>query len=257
MEAFKLKDYQAVGFAGCWMAESGCDPTKYNKEEKAGTFKGSTANGDGYGAGLAQWSNAWKKTIQQQFNRYTPIETWTLDQQIEIVTKGCTQNFIQLLRNSTSASESTDIILRGYENGSCGKGTTLRSQNSMKSYTWCKNSYVPYIGYRDFPDGYIGALTERTAWANKVLEAMGSKESVPLNIPEGSSFADSASYENFSGSGGNIFSSSAANSFVQASASENNKESIVSTDHTRIYSTNDACIVLDELSMPLDTEEGA
>ena len=53
MSALNLKDYQAVGFAGCWMEESHCDPSAYNKAEKNGTFKGSSANGQGYGAGLA------------------------------------------------------------------------------------------------------------------------------------------------------------------------------------------------------------
>jgi hypothetical protein len=79
MAGFKLKDYQAVGFAGCWLAESGCDPHNYNRQEKAGTFKKSSANGAGYGAGMGQWSNAWKTKIQNFFKRYTPIETWSVD----------------------------------------------------------------------------------------------------------------------------------------------------------------------------------
>jgi len=45
------------------MAESRCDPKAYNKAEKSGRFKGSSANGGGYGAGLAQWSNTWKQSI--------------------------------------------------------------------------------------------------------------------------------------------------------------------------------------------------
>ena len=42
----------------------------------------------------------------------------------------------------------------------------------MKAYTWCKTSYIPDSGQRTFPDGYIGALTARTAWSNKILKAM-------------------------------------------------------------------------------------
>ena len=53
MAALSLKDFQAVGFAGNFMQESHCDPGSVNKQEKAGTFKGSSANGAGYGAGLA------------------------------------------------------------------------------------------------------------------------------------------------------------------------------------------------------------
>lgn len=275
MQAFGLRDYQAVGFAGCWMCESCCNPGAYNKAEKAGKFSGSSANGSGYGAGLAQWSNDWKRRIQRQFNRYTSIETWTMDQQIEIVTKGCTPSFINMLRNATSAAQSTDIILRGYENGSGGTGTKLRSQESMKAYTWCKTSYIPDSGQRTFPDGYIGALTARTAWSNKILKAMGSTSQSELAGLGGMSFSDynntsgtstpgssnaypvHGEYDTYTGVGGNIFSNAGDNAFGTAAMAEpsiiNNKD----INHTRIYSTNDSCIVLDELSLPYDISIGA
>ena len=174
MDTWHLKDFQAAGFAGCFMEESGCDPGAYNAAEKSGRFKGSSANGSGYGAGLAQWSNAWKRQIQRQFHNSRPIENWSLDQQIAIVTQGCSESFINLLRKTTSVGQSTDIVLRGYENGSAGKGTRLRSQQSMKAYTWCKTSYMADGSRRTFKDGYIGALTCRTSWANAVLSKMGS-----------------------------------------------------------------------------------
>lgn len=98
MDTWHLKDFQAAGFAGCFMEESGCDPGAYNAAEKSGRFKGSSANGSGYGAGLAQWSNAWKRQIQRQFHNFRPIENWSLDQQIDIVTQGCSESFINLLR---------------------------------------------------------------------------------------------------------------------------------------------------------------
>ena len=53
MQQMGLKDFQAAGFPGCFMAESRCNPAAYNKAEKSGQFKGSSANGSGYGAGLA------------------------------------------------------------------------------------------------------------------------------------------------------------------------------------------------------------
>ena len=274
MQAWGLKDYQAVGFAGCWMCESCCNPGAYNKAEKNGSFKGSSANGAGYGAGLAQWSNAWKKQIQKQFNRYTPIETWTMYQQIDIVLKGCAPSFINMLKCASSASQSTDIILRGYENGSCGKSTQMRSQSSMKAYTWCKTSYVPDIGNKTFPDGYIGALTARTAWSNKILRAMGSTSQADLAGLGGMSFYDGLSsgdpnmsinagqtnaypihdeYVTYNGTGGNIFSNSGDNAFAQASFVNASIGNSKQTEHTRIYSTNDSCIVLDELTLPLDS----
>ena len=35
MDTWHLKDFQAAGFAGCFMEESGCDPGAYNAAEKS------------------------------------------------------------------------------------------------------------------------------------------------------------------------------------------------------------------------------
>lgn len=282
MDTWYLKDFQAAGFAGCFMEESGCDPGAYNAAEKSGRFKGSSANGSGYGAGLAQWSNAWKRQIQRQFHNYKPIENWSLDQQIAIVTQGCSESFINLLRKTTSVGQSTDIVLRGYENGSAGKGTKLRSQQSMKAYTWCKTSYMADGSRRTFKDGYIGALTCRTSWANAVLSKMGSVNLADLSglgteVSEGldsGGFGDGGAgmgnsnaypvhdeYQTFTGQGGNIFENSKDNAFQMASATSkqtmfSSKDKFASS-HTRIYSTNDSCIVLDELKIPYNSNDPA
>lgn len=280
MDTWHLKDFQAAGFAGCFMEESGCDPGAYNAAEKSGRFKGSSANGSGYGAGLAQWSNAWKRQIQRQFHNFRPIENWSLDQQIAIVTQGCSESFINLLRKTTSVGQSTDIVLRGYENGSAGKGTKLRSQQSMKAYTWCKTSYMADGSRRTFKDGYIGALTCRTSWANAVLSKMGSVNLADLSglgtevsggLDSGG-FGDGGAgmgnsnaypvhdeYQTFTGQGGNIFENSKDNAFQMASATSkqtmfSSKDKFASS-HTRIYSTNDSCIVLDELKIPYNSNE--
>ena len=58
----------------------------------------------------------------------------------------------------------------------------------------------------------------------------------------------------FSGSNGNIFETASDNAFEIASISKNitaQDASLSSEHHTRIYSTNDATIILDELSMPI------
>lgn len=280
MDTWHLKDFQAAGFAGCFMEESGCDPGAYNAAEKSGRFKGSSANGSGYGAGLAQWSNAWKRQIQRQFHNSRPIENWSLDQQIAIVTQGCSESFINLLRKTTSVGQSTDIVLRGYENGSAGKGTKLRSQQSMKAYTWCKTSYMADGSRRTFKDGYIGALTCRTSWANAVLSKMGSVNLADLSglgtevsggLDSGG-FGDGGAgmgnsnaypvhdeYQTFTGQGGNIFENSKDNAFQMASATSkqtmfSSKDQFASS-HTRIYSTNDSCIVLDELKIPYNSND--
>ena len=279
MDTWHLKDFQAAGFAGCFMEESGCDPGAYNAAEKSGRFKGSSANGSGYGAGLAQWSNAWKRQIQRQFHNSRPIENWSLDQQIAIVTQGCSESFINLLRKTTSVGQSTDIVLRGYENGSAGKGTRLRSQQSMKAYTWCKTSYMADGSRRTFKDGYIGALTCRTSWANAVLSKMGSVNLADLSglgteVSEGLYGGDMGDgmgnfnaypvhdeYQTFTGQGGNIFENSKDNAFQMASATSkqtmfSSKDQFASS-HTRIYSTNDSCIVLDELKIPYNSNDPA
>ena len=282
MDTWHLKDFQAAGFAGCFMEESGCDPGAYNAAEKSGRFKGSSANGSGYGAGLAQWSNAWKRQIQRQFHNSRPIENWSLDQQIAIVTQWCSESFINLLRKTTSVVQSTDIVLRGYENGSAGKGTKLRSQQSMKAYTWCKTSYMADGSRRTFKDGYIGALTCRTSWANAVLSKMGSVNLADLSglgtevsggLDSGG-FGDGGAgmgnsnaypvhdeYKTFTGQGGNIFANSKDNAFQMASATSkqtmfSSKDKFASS-HTRIYSTNDSCIVLDELKIPYNSNDPA
>ena len=282
MDTWHLKDFQAAGFAGCFMEESGCDPGAYNAAEKSGRFKGSSANGSGYGAGLAQWSNAWKRQIQRQFHNSRPIENWSLDQQIAIVTQGCSESFINLLRKTTSVGQSTDIVLRGYENGSAGKGTKLRSQQSMKAYTWCKTSYMADGSRRTFKDGYIGALTCRTSWANAVLSKMGSVNLADLSglgtevsggLDSGG-FGDGGAgmgnsnaypihdeYKTFTGQGKNIFANSKDNAFQMASATSkqtmfSSKDQFASS-HTRIYSTNDSCIVLDELKIPYNSNDPA
>ena len=284
MDTWHLKDFQAVGFAGCFMAESGCDPGAYNAAEKSGRFKGSSANGSGYGAGLAGWSNSWKRQIQKQFNNYRPIETWSLDQQIAIITKGCSESFINLLRNTKTAGQSTDIVLRGYENGTGGRGTKLRSQQSMKGYTWCKTSYLADGSRHTFRDGYIGALTSRISWANAILSKMGSVNLADLSGLgaevsdggfDGGGFGDTGGagmgnsnaypvhdeYKTYTGQGGDLFANSKDNAFQMASATSkqtmfSSKDQFASS-HTRIYSTNDSCIVLDELKIPYNSNDPA
>ena len=302
MGALSLKDYQAVGFAGNWMQESHCDPGAVNKQEKAGTFKGSSANGAGYGAGLAQWSNAWKQKIQNYFNRHTPIETWTMDQQIDIVVKCCASSFINLLRNCSNAADSTDIVLRGYENGSGGYGTYLRPKHgkgSMDAYTWAKTVDVPGVGRRTFSGGYEGLITSRVAFAKQILQAMGSYSAAELaslgNIAGESGSGDysggggnsgggvpptpeeirraieqfrnaypvHSEYLTYTGSGGNLFTNAKDNAFSTAALAEDTdnktKEYFTNkiTKHTRIYSTNDSCIVLDELRIRTNDAENS
>ena len=134
---------------------------------------------------------------------------------------------------------------------------------------------------RTFKDGYIGALTCRTSWANAVLSKMGSVNLADLSglVTEvsggldGGGFGDTGGagmgnsnaypvhdeYQTFTGQGGNIFENSKDNAFQMASATSkqtmfSSKDKFASS-HTRIYSTNDSCIVLDELKIPYNSND--
>lgn len=133
---------------------------------------------------------------------------------------------------------------------------------------------------RTFKDGYIGALTCRTSWANAVLSKMGSVNLADLSglgtevsggLDSGG-FSDGGAgmgnsnaypvhdeYKTFTGQGGNIFENSKDNAFQMASATSkqtmfSSKDNFASS-HTRIYSTNDSCIVLDELKIPYNSND--
>lgn len=152
----------------------------------------------------------------------------------------------------------------------------------MKAYTWCKTSYMADGSRRTFKDGYIGALTCRTSWANAVLSKMGSVNLADLSglgtevsggLDSGG-FGDGGAgmgnsnaypvhdeYQTFTGQGGNIFENSKDNAFQMASATSkqtmfSSKDQFASS-HTRIYSTNDSCIVLDELKIPYNSNDPA
>ena len=130
---------------------------------------------------------------------------------------------------------------------------------------------------RTFKDGYIGALTCRTSWANAVLSKMGSVNLADLSglgteVSEGLYGGDMGNsmgnfnaypvhdeYQTFTGQGGNIFENSKDNAFQTASATSKqtmftSKDQFASS-HTRIYSTNDSCIVLDELKIPYNSND--
>lgn len=152
-----LTPEQASGFVGCWGAESMCNPHAYNKAEKAGRFKGSSANGAGYGAGLAQWSHGWKADLQRMMGRMDPIENWDLYTQLtacwEDLQRGNKSRFLNVLRDRNDPVGATDAVLRGYENGGNGK---LASVAQIDKYTWC--------------GGYNGAMNTRVSFAKKWLQ---------------------------------------------------------------------------------------
>ena len=134
---------------------------------------------------------------------------------------------------------------------------------------------------RTFKDGYIGALTCRISWANAVLSKMGSVNLADLSglgtevsggldggfgymgdsMGNSNAYPVHDEYQTFTGQGGNIFENSKDNAFQTASATSKqtmftSKDQFASS-HTRIYSTNDSCIVLDELKIPYNQNDPA
>ena len=289
MNALGLKDFQACGLVGCFLGESHCNPAEINKSEKAGTFKGSAANGAGYGAGIAQWSNTWKSLIQKQFNRYSPIETWSLDQQIEVVIyhlKNTHKKLYAALQTASSVAQATDYALRGYENSGKDQGF-MRSKTSMSAYTWAKNIDIPNLGRKHFSDGYTGLITNRTAYANIIVEALGGTNIADLSALGSMIGADMgggigidtealkaaawlggylsgmqsmaypvhSDYITFNETYSDLFSqtNSTYNTLqISQFSKEANKNIEMKIHEGRIYSVNDATIVLDELSLPTD-----
>lgn len=240
-EAWGCQPVNAVGSVGCFYCESQCDPAQYNKAEKAGTFKGSAANGTGYGAGIAQWSLSWKADIQRMFRRYTPIESWTLDQQIEIVKQTCKPTFINQLKNCQTATASTDIWLRGYENGGGGSGS-LCSKSFIDNYKWC--------------NGYYGAMQHRSTAAIEILKAYQGGEvgaDVAGNI---STYVGAGEIpENFSGSVvetgyESVIENSSENIYSAIQFTEKQPEK-----RTRIFQLNHTKITVDEMSLDIDGQK--
>lgn len=109
MSRLNLSKEQAAGIAGVIMSESGINPSAYNKAEKAGKLKASSANGVGYGAGMLQWSNDRKRTALKLIGREgSNIEDLSLDDQIEMLAReleGPYKNTLLGIRSSKNASE--------------------------------------------------------------------------------------------------------------------------------------------------------
>lgn len=157
-----LSAEQAAGMVGCFYAESNCNPKAFNAQEKAGRFKGSSANGAGYGAGIAQWSKGRKQSLKNLMSRTDSIENWDLNTQLDAVWKEITlgekSRFLAVLKGKHSVWDATDVALRGYENGGNGE---LASEAQINKYRWCH--------------GYAGAMNTRNGYAEQVYAEYNSR----------------------------------------------------------------------------------
>lgn len=109
MDRLQLTREQAAGIMGVIQAESHGDPAIFNKKEKAGTHKGSSANGAGYGVGIIQWSLGRKKTALKLIGKENSrIEDLSLEDQIEMMIKeleGPYRHALNGIRKCTNARD--------------------------------------------------------------------------------------------------------------------------------------------------------
>ena len=109
MDRLQLTREQAAGIMGVIQVESNGDPAAYNKKEKAGKYKGSAANGAGYGAGILQWSLGRKQSALKLIGKQgSIIENLSLEDQIEMLAReleGPYKNTLNGLRQCKTAKE--------------------------------------------------------------------------------------------------------------------------------------------------------
>lgn len=152
MQRLKLTKQQAAGIAGVLMSESGLNPSSVNKAEKAGKLKSSRANGAGYGAGLLQWSNDRKSRALSLIGKNSPIETLSLEDQIEMLAKeleGPYRNTLEGIRKSNSASIAA-ATMYCHNTGGFSTSSLPATQNEIstmnKKYSKFGNPHVVNTG---------------------------------------------------------------------------------------------------------------
>ena len=170
---------QAAGIVGVLSAESKLIPHIVNKAERDGTAldRGIKYLPQGYGAGIAQWTNPnsrdkRKNQILDYINktfgrRYNKIEDANLHEQLSAVKHDLEVNrpkTLAMLRNTRNINDATDIILRGYENGGNG---ILAPKSFIDKYTWAGgysgSMYDPKNGRVNFANAALNEFKSRNS----------------------------------------------------------------------------------------------
>lgn len=116
-----LTKIQAAAVVGVYIDENNCDPHSYMQAEKKGKGAKGTDN-FGYGAGIASWTHTEFKNIalkQAGFAEFTPIETLSLEQQVQMVIGNINGNMkryysaLKRCQNIEDASATAVIITGG------------------------------------------------------------------------------------------------------------------------------------------------
>lgn len=124
-----LTPEQASGFAGNFLAESDLNEKVINRAEKDKGY-------EGYGRGIAQWSNERVQQFQDYIGK--TIEDSTLEEQLEFVWHETQQRpeFHNKLLSAKTSEEAADLVYRGYENGSINGVASAEQLTNSYSRAW-------------------------------------------------------------------------------------------------------------------------
>lgn len=150
-----LTPEQSAGIIGNLIAESNLNPAAINQAEKKKGYKG-------YGRGIAQWSNERVNQFKQIIGK--DIEKASLEEQLNFVWYELNRRkpLFNQLKNAKSVKESTDLILRGYENGSETAIVTPEQMQRTYERAYKKLGFKPY--------NFYSMLEDRITRSNKALK---------------------------------------------------------------------------------------
>lgn len=137
-----LTPEQASGFVGNFLSESELNTSAVNQDERKKGYKG-------YGRGIAQWSNE----RVQQFKDYTGknVEDASLNEQLDFVWYELQSRpeLMKQLQLASTSDEATDLVYRGYENGSSAGLATPEQLTQSYGKAWRKLGYREYNFQKD------------------------------------------------------------------------------------------------------------
>lgn len=128
---------QVAGIMGNLFSESNLNYRAFNKDEKASGIKG-------YGRGLAQWSNERVDKFKEIIGK--TIEDSSLEDQLTFITYEMNNRpeFLKALKAAKSAEEASEIVYRGYENGSSSRMASPENMQKVYEVAWANLGYRPY-----------------------------------------------------------------------------------------------------------------
>lgn len=143
-----LTPEQASGIAGVFHYESaGMNPEAINEYEANKGY-------EGYGRGLAQWSNDrvtnFAKWHEKNYGKYITPEYAGIDKQLEFAWHEMNQRpaFMKAIQNAKTVEEAADATIRGYENGGYKSLATVADINGTKGYQATGDSYSKMMAAR-------------------------------------------------------------------------------------------------------------